>query len=63
VPDAPSAAAVGAGQSTVAQTVTQRIPDTQSPSGGGSRLVAAAAMLGVATGLEIAGALSRRRRR
>ncbi len=59
VPDASSPArSVGASESTVAQP----IPGTQA-SGGGSRLVAAAAMLGLVTGLEIAGALSRRRRR
>jgi hypothetical protein len=56
VPDAPRAA------STTESAVAQRVSHRRPTRGGGSRLVAAAAMLGVAAGLELAGALSRRRR-
>jgi hypothetical protein len=45
-----------------ARVAVQPISETRVP-GGEPRLVAAAAMLGIATGLEIAGALSRRRRK
>jgi hypothetical protein len=56
VPDAAPAAPVAA------PAAVRPISQTRAP-GGGPRLVVAAAMLGVATGLEIAGALSHRRRK
>jgi hypothetical protein len=58
VPDTPPAGVVAGIESTVTQPVS-----ATSPSRSGSRLLAAAAMLGVAVGLEIAGALGRPHRR